>query len=64
MKDIDESGYTYLGIAEIDNVKEKKTIEKFIQEDLQHLWLTLKSKLNKRDKIITIKGYRNGILKN
>ena len=64
MKDIDESGYTYLGIAEIDKVKEKKTIEKFIQEDLQHLWLTLKSKLNKRDKIIRIKGYRNGILKN
>lgn len=64
MKDIDESGYMYLGIAEIDKVKEKKTIEKFIQEDLQHLWLTLKSKLNKRDKITAIKGYRNGILKN
>ena len=34
MKDIDEAGYTYLGILETDKIKEKKIKEKFTMEYL------------------------------
>ena len=32
MKDTDEAGYTYLGILEIDKIKEKEMKEKFSKE--------------------------------
>ena len=32
MKDIDEAGYTYIGILETDMIKEKETKEKFSKE--------------------------------
>ena len=34
MRDIDENGYMYLGIAETDKIKEKLMKEKFIIEYL------------------------------
>ena len=34
MRDIDENGYMYLGIAETDKIREKLTKEKFIIEYL------------------------------
>ena len=34
MRDIDENGYMYLGLAETDKIKEKLTKEKFIIEYL------------------------------
>ena len=46
MKDIDETGYTYLGILETDKIKEKEMKEKFSKEYLRQLRLILKSKLN------------------
>ena len=54
MKDIDESGYTYLGILETDMMKEKEIKEKFSKECLQWLRLILKSKLNGRNKIMAV----------
>ena len=46
MKDIDEAGYTYLGILETDKIKEKAIIEKFSEEYLRQLRMILRSKLN------------------
>ena len=54
MKDIDETGYTYLGILETDKIKEKEIKEKFSKEYLQRLRLILRSKLNGRKKIMAV----------
>ena len=48
MKDIDETGYTYLEILETDKIKEKEMKEKFSREYLQWLRLMLRSKLTGR----------------
>ena len=45
MKDIDEAGYTYLGITKTDKIKERKMKEMFSKENLQWLRLILISKL-------------------
>ena len=54
MKDIDETGYTYLGIWETDKIKEKEIKEKFSKEYLRRLRLILRSKLNGRNKIMAV----------
>ena len=51
MKDIDEIGYTYLGILETDKIKEKEMKEKFSREYMQRLRLILRSKLNGKNKL-------------
>ena len=70
MKDIDETGYTYLGILETDKIKEKEMKEKFSREYLRRLRLILRSKLNGRNKImavntwaVSVMRYGAGILK-
>ena len=70
MKDIDETGYTYLGILETDKIKEKEMTEKFSKEYLQQLRLILRSRLNGRNKImavntwvVSVMRYGAGILK-
>ena len=70
MKDIDETGYTYLGILETDKIKEKEMKEKFSKEYLRRLRLILRSKLNGRNKImavntwaVSVMRYGAGILK-
>ena len=54
MKDIDEDSYTYLGLLETDKIKEKEMKEKFSKEYLRRLRLTLRSKLNGRNKIMAV----------
>ena len=54
VKDIDETGYTYLGILEIDKIKENKMKEKFTKEYLRWLRVILRSKLNGRNKIMAV----------
>ena len=54
MKDIDEAGYTYLGIFEIDKIKEKEMKKKFSKEYLRWLRLILRSKLNGRNRIMAV----------
>ena len=54
MKEIDETGYTYLMTLENDKMKEKKMKEKFSKVYLQRLRLILRSKLSGRNKIIPV----------
>ena len=60
MKDIHESGYTYLGILEIDKIKEKEMKEKFSREYLLWLRLILRLKLSK---VTSVTRYGARILK-
>ena len=69
MKEIDETGYTYLMTLENDKMKEKKMKEKFSKVYLQRLRLILRSKLSGRNKIIpvntwvvSVMGYSTWIL--
>ena len=54
MKDINETGYTYLGILETDKINEREMKEKFSKEYLRRLRLILRSKLNGRKKVIAV----------
>ena len=51
MNKVEKEGYTYLGIVELDKVKENEMKEKTIEEYKQRLRLVLKSKLNGKNKI-------------
>ena len=70
MNDIDETGYTYLAVLDIDKIKKKEIQEKFSNEYLRWLRLILRSKLNGRNKImavntwaVSVMRYGAGILK-
>ena len=52
IKEVEEEGYTYLGIVELEKNKEMK--EKTIEEYKRRLKLILKSKLNGKNKITAI----------
>ena len=54
MKDDKKEGYTYLGIADLDKIKENEMKEKTIKEYKQRLRLLLKSKLNGKNNIRAI----------
>ena len=54
MKEVDENGYTYLGILELDEIKEDKMKIKVTAEYKWRLRLILKSKLNGNNKIQAI----------
>ena len=53
-KELDENGYTYLGILELDEIKEDKMKIKVTAEYKWRLRLILKSKLNGNNKIQAI----------
>ena len=63
MKDIDETGYTYLGILETDKIKKKEMKEKFSKEYLRRLRLMLSSKLSGRNKIMAINTWAASVMK-
>jgi len=52
MKEVEQEGYTYLGIVGLDKIKENGIKEKIIREYKRRFRLILKSKLNGKD-IIT-----------
>ena len=54
MKEIDGSGYKYLGIVEMYKIEEKEMKDKFASEYKRRLKLVLKSKLNGKNKILAI----------
>ena len=54
MKKVEKEGYTYLGIVELDKIKENEMKEKTIKEYKRRLRLVVKSKLNRKNKIIAI----------
>ena len=70
MKEIDESGYKYLGIIEMNKIKATDMKENFASEYKRRLKMVLKSKLNGKNKILAINTcvvsilrYGAGILK-
>ena len=54
MKDVDETGYTYIGLLETDKIAEREMKETFSIEYLRLLRLILRLKLNGRNQIMTI----------
>ena len=54
MKQVGQERYTYLGIIELDKIKETEMIEKITKEYKQRQRLILKSKLNGRNKVTAI----------
>ena len=63
MKDIDETGYTYLRILETDKIKKKEMKEKFSKEYLRRLRLILRSKLNGRNKIMAANTWAVSVMR-
>ena len=61
MKEVEKEGYTYLGIVELDKIKENERKENTINEYKQTARLVLKSKLNGKNKITAIHAWA-GIL--
>ena len=54
IKEVCEEGYKYLGILELDKVKEQKMKDIFRNEYMRRLKLVMKSKLNGKNKIKAI----------
>ena len=54
MKQVGQEGYTYLGIIELDKIKETEMKEKITKEYKRRQRLILKSKLNGRNKVMAI----------
>ena len=50
MKEVDENGYTYVGILKLDEIKEHELKNKVTAEYKRTLRLILKSKLNGKNK--------------
>ena len=63
MKEVEKQGYTYLGIIELDKIKEKEMKEKTIKEYKRRLRLVLKSKLNGKNKITAINTWAVAIFR-
>ena len=63
MKEIDDTGYKYLGILEYDTVKEKKMKDVFAAEYKRRIKLVLKSKLNGKNKILAINAWAVAVLR-
>ena len=63
IKEVEQDGYTYLGIVELDKVKEKEMKEKTIREYKRRLRLILKSKLNGKNKITAINTWAVAIFR-
>ena len=69
MKEVDENGYTYFGVLEVVEIKEHEMKIKVTAEYKKRLRLTLKSKLNGKNKIeafstcaLTLLRYGAGII--
>ena len=63
MKEADKEGYTYLGIVELDKIKQNEMKEKTTKEYKRRLRLVLKSKLNGRNKIRAINAWTVAIFR-
>ena len=63
IKEVGEEGYTYLGIVEVDKIKENEIKSKTITEYKRRLRLILKSKLHGRNKITAINTWAVAIFR-
>ena len=62
-KKVDENGYTYLGILELDDIKDHEKKNKVTAEYKRRLRLILKSKLNGKNKIQAINTWAVALLR-
>jgi hypothetical protein len=60
---IEEDGYKYLGILELDKIMEGEMKRKFVKEYGRRLRLVLKSKLNGRKKIMAMNTWAVALLR-
>ena len=70
MKEVESEGYRYLGISELDKIKDKEMKEQFQKEYMRRLKAMFKSKLHRRNKtlavntwVVSVLRYGAGILK-
>ena len=70
IKDVENEGYKYLGILELDKIKEKEMKETFGKEYLRRVRLVMASKLHGRNKIqaintwaVSLMRYGGGVIK-
>ena len=63
MREIHERRYKYLGIVEMDKIKEADMDETFLSECKRRLKLVLKTKFNGRNKILAINTWVAPILR-
>ena len=63
MKQVGQGGYKYLGIIELDKIKETEMKEKITKECKQRQRLILKSKLNGRNKVTAINTWAVAIFR-
>ena len=63
MKQAGQEGYTYLGIIELDKIKETEMKEKITKEYKRRQTLILKSKLNGRNKVTVISKWAVAIFR-
>ena len=63
IKDIDETGYKYLGIIEGEEIKHQVMKEKIIKEYIKRLKVILKSKLNSGNTVKAINSWEEPVLR-
>ena len=63
MKEVEKEGYTYLGIVELDKIKENEMKEITIKEYKRRLRLVLKSKLNRKNKLTAINAWAMAVFR-
>ena len=63
MKEVDGNGYTYLGVLELDEIKEKEMKSKVVTEYKRRLRAVLKSKLNGKNKIQAINTWAVALIR-
>ncbi|CAB4035993.1 Hypothetical predicted protein [Paramuricea clavata] len=63
IKSVEEDGYKYLGILELDKIMEGEMKRKFVKEYGRRLRLVLKSKLNGRNKIMAMNTWAVALLR-
>ena len=63
MKEIEEDGYKYLGILEMDRIMEGEMRSKIVKEYFRRLKLILKSKLHGLNKILAINTWASAIMR-
>ena len=63
MKEVGENGYTYLGILELDEIKEHKIKIEVTAEYKRRLMLILKCKMNGKNKIQVINTWAVALLR-
>ena len=63
MNEVEKEGYTYLGIAELDKIKENEMKEKTIKEYKRRFRLVLKSKINRKNKLTAINAWAMAVFR-